>query len=194
MTDLQSGRRRTAQQELGLTTEKEKKAIQQSMEKEEARRERKEARKAEIKNSSSYKSVECIARYMDRYFLDPILGFFVPGLGDILTSLLTVPFIYVSLFKIRSIPLTLAVIFNMLKDMLYGMIPFFIGDVVDIFNRSYVQNLRLITGFVEDDKEVISQVNKKAVWMALLIALFGYLIYLLYSFLADVVSWVMGLF
>lgn len=194
MTDLQNGRRRTAQQELGLTTEKEKKAIKQSMEKEEARRQRKEMRKMEIKNSSSYKSVEYIAKYMDKYFLDPILGFFIPGLGDILTSLLTVPFIYVSLLKIRSVPLTLAVIFNMLKDMLYGMIPFFVGDVIDAFNRSYVQNLRLITGFVEDDKEVIEQVNRKAVWMAMLIALFGYLIYLLYSFLSDMISWIIGLF
>lgn len=194
MTDLQNGRRRTAQQELGLTTEKEKKAIKQSMEKEEARRQRKETRKMEIKNSSSYKSVEYIAKYMDKYFLDPILGFFIPGLGDILTSLLTVPFIYVSLLKIRSVPLTLAVIFNMLKDMLYGMIPFFVGDVIDAFNRSYVQNLRLITGFVEDDKEVIEQVNRKAIWMAVLIALFGYLIYLLYSFLSDMISWIIGLF
>lgn len=194
MTDLQSERRRSAQKELGLTSEKEKREIQRSLEKEEARRNNKIMRKMKIKSSSSYGMVEGIAKYMDRYFLDPILGLFVPGFGDIMTSVLTVPFIYVSLFKIRSIPLTLAVIFNMLKDMLLGMLPFFIGDVIDVFNRSYVQNLELITGFVEDDKEIIDQVNRKAVWMGILIAIFGYLIYLLYSLLNQIISWFIGLF
>lgn len=194
MTNLQSGRRRNAQQELGLTSEKEKRDIQRSMEVEEARRNYKERRRMEIENSPSYGMIEEIAKYMDKYFLDPILGFLIPGFGDIMTSVLTVPFIYVSLFKIRSIPLTLAVIFNMLKDMLLGIIPFFIGDLIDACNRSYLQNLEIITGFVEDDKYVIDEVNRKAVWMAILIALFGYLIYLLYSLLDSIVTWITGLF
>ena len=194
MTDLQSGRRRNAQQELGLTSEKEKMDIQHSLKVEEARRNYKEMRRIAIQNSSSYIMIDNIARYIDKYCLDPILGLFVPGLGDIMTSVLTIPFIYISLFKIRSIPLTLAVIFNMLKDMLLGMIPFFIGDVIDVFNRSYLKNLEIITGFVEDDKYVIEEVNRKAVWMGILIAIFGYLIYLLYSLLNNIITWIIGLF
>lgn len=74
------------------------------------------------------------------------------------------------------------------------MIPFFIGDVIDVFNRSYLKNLEIITGFVEDDKYVIEEVNRKAVWMGILIAIFGYLIYLLYSLLNNIITWIIGLF
>ena len=60
------------------------------------------------------------------------------GVGDVLTSALALPFIYFALVQVRSIPLTLAVICNVLKDALLGSIPFFIGDIIDVFNRSYV--------------------------------------------------------
>lgn len=135
-----------------------------------------------------------IAKYMDRYFLDPILGFFMPGLGDFLTSVLVVPFIYVSLVKIRSIPLTLAVTFNVLRDVAIGLIPMWIGDLLDCVNRGYLQNCRLITGFVEDDREVIEKVNKKAGLMCFLILLFCFLIYLLVKLAITISEWIGSLF
>ena len=46
-------------------------------------------------------------------------------------------------------------------ELLIGAIPFYIGDVLDVFKRSYVENLRLVTGYIEDDKEIINKVNKK---------------------------------
>ena len=91
------------------------------------------------------------------------------------------PFIYYSLCVVKSIPLTLAVIFNILMDVLIGAIPFYIGDVLDVFKRSYVENLRLITGYIEDDKEIINKVNKKAFWTAVFIVVLCWLIYLIIS-------------
>ena len=44
-------------------------------------------------------------------------------------------------------------------DVLIGAIPLYIGDVLDVFKRSYVENLRLVTGYIEDDKEIINKVN-----------------------------------
>ena len=108
--------------------------------------------------------------------------FFLPGFGDFLTSLLVWPFIYVAAFKVRSLPLTLAVIFNVLRDIAIGLIPFWIGDILDAFNRGYLQNCRLIVGFVEDDQEVIDEVNGKAWWMGVLIVLFCFIIYWLIEF------------
>lgn len=190
MEEFQSSRRRQAQEDLGLTTQKEQNAINRSLEKEAQRKAKKEARRWEIMDSSSYQLAHGIAKCMDKYFLDPILGFFLPGIGDALTSVLVVPFIYVSAVKIRSLSLTLAVIFNTLVDVLLGMIPFFIGDIVDIFNRSYLKNARLIDGFVNDDKAVIEEVNRKAVWMGILIAILCYLIYLMVQLVIKVGEWI----
>ena len=91
-------------------------------------------------------------------------------------------------------PLTLAVIFNVLKDVFLGMLPFWIGDIVDVFNRSYKQNARLIVGFVEDDKDIIEEVNRKAFWTGVMIIIFCVLIYFLVSLVTKIVSWFVGLF
>lgn len=186
-----SGRRHQAQQELGLDNEREQAYIERAIQLEEERRQQKEIRRRmEIEESASYKATQSISKYMDKYFLDPILGFFIPGVGDFLTSVLVVPFIYVSAVKIRSLPLTLAVIFNVLRDLAIGLIPMWIGNILDFFNRGYLQNSRLIVGFVEDDKEVIEEVNKKAVWMGIMIAVFCFIIYLLIKLAVAIAAWI----
>lgn len=190
MEELQSRRRRQVKEELGLTTQQEQIAIHRSIEKEEQRRARKEARRYEIEDSSSYKMVQGVAKVMDRCYVDAILGFILPGFGDSISSFFVTPFIYVSLFKVRSIPLTLAVIYNALIDVLVGMIPFFIGDICDIFHKAYVKNARLIDGFVQDDKTIIEEVNKKAVWMGIMIAVVCFLIYLMVLLVIKVAEWV----
>lgn len=193
MSELHNRRRQQAQSDLGLDNKREQEQIERAMQKEEERREKKLARQIEIEESMSYRATQAIAKYMDQYFLDPIIGFFVPGFGDVLTSVLVLPFIYVSLFKIRSLPLTLAVIFNVLKDMAFGLIPV-VGDLVDAINRGYRQNCRLIVGFVEDDKEIISKVNRKAFWMLVLIVVFALVIYLLVGWAIKVGQAVVGFF
>ena len=193
MEDLQSGRRRQAQEDLGLTSQEEQMDIERSIRKEEQRKAEKEMRRMEIEMSSSYRMVQGIAKFMDKYLLDPIIGFFVPGIGDILSSVLVLPFIHVSLFKIKSVPLTLAVIYNVLIDVLIGLIPFYIGDIIDVFNRAYLKNARLITGFVEDDKEVISEVNRKAAWMGFMILVLCVLIYFMVLLVMKLMDWLGGL-
>lgn len=193
MEDFQSGRRRQAQEDLGLTSQEKQMDIERSIRKEEQRKAEKEMRRMEIEMSSSYRMVQGIAKFMDKYLLDPIIGFFVPGIGDILSSVLVLPFIHVSLFKIKSVPLTLAVIYNVLIDVLIGLIPFYIGDIIDVFNRAYLKNARLITGFVEDDKEVISEVNRKAAWMGFMILVLCVLIYFMVLLVMKLMDWLGGL-
>lgn len=157
------------------------------------RQTKKALRRSEIENSISYRITKFIASIMDRYFLDPILGL-VPGIGDILSSTLMLPSIYVSLFKIRSIPLTLAVLLNILIDTLVGMIPFWVGNVADVFNRAYLKNLRLIVGYVEGDRQVIEEVDRKAVWSTVLIAVVILLICLMVKLVAMVADRIGSLF
>ena len=188
MSEMQSNRRQQAQHDLGLDNEREQAQMERAMQKEEERRQRKEEKRLQIETSLSYRSTKTIAKWMDTYCLDPLLGFFLPGLGDFLTSVLVLPFIYVSVFHIRSFPLTLAIIFNVLRDIALGLIPFWICDIIDIFNRGYRQNCNLIIGFVEDDKEVIDKVNRKAIWMAILIVIFCLIIYWLVKLAIDIAT------
>ncbi len=146
-----------------------------------------------IKSSRSYRLAERIAKWMDRYYLDAVLGLLLEGVGDFLTQLLTLPYIYVSAVKIRSLPLTLAVIYNALRDLAIGLIPFYVGDVLDVFNKSYIRNFKLIAGFVDGDRSVISEVNRKAVRMGVLIVALCVLIYFLVLLTIKVTTWLWGL-
>ena len=40
--------------------------------------------------------MQATARVMDRYYLDPIVGFLLPGYGDVVSAFLVAPFLYVS--------------------------------------------------------------------------------------------------
>lgn len=157
---MESSRRQQAQADLGMDFAKEDQKREAALAKEQARADKKAAKREKMMNMPSYRLMVGTAKYMDKWFLDPILGFILPvGIGDALTSVFTFPFIYYSLCVVKSIPLTLAVIYNILMDVLIGAIPLYIGDVLDVFKRSYVENLRLVTGYIEDDKEIINKVN-----------------------------------
>ena len=184
---MANSRRQQAQADMGMNIQKEEQQREQALAREQQRQEEKQAKREELMNTTSY-------RVMDKYFLDPLLGLIPGGVGDVLTSALALPFIYFALVQVRSIPLTLAVICNVLKDALLGSIPFFIGDIIDVFNRSYVANLRLITGYVNDDKAVIHEVNRKATWSAIFIIILCVLIYFIVKWTIELGDWIISLF
>lgn len=132
-----------------------------------------------------YQTMNDITRYMDRYYLDALIGV-IPGWGDMITIFCVVPFIYFSTHVIKSIPLTLAIINNALRDILLGMIPFFIGDVIDVFHRANTKNMAMIQGFVDGNETVIKEVNRKALQSAvvliILLILIALMIWALVSF------------
>ena len=125
-------------------------------------------RKYAMRTDSDFRMLRRIYVAMDQWFLDPILGLFIPGLGDVITTCLTIPFIFTSILKLRSIPLTLAIISNCLIDLLIGLIPV-VGDIGDFAYKSYKRNYFLIVGYVNDDKEVIKDINSKALWACVII-------------------------
>lgn len=166
---------------------------EKAMAAEEKRRNKKEEAKRQLEEESSYRLCRTVAKYMDDYYLDPVLGFFLPGVGDMITQTLALPYLYVSIFKIKSIPLTLAVIYNIMVDSLVGLIPW-LGDFVDLFYKSNKKSYRMIVGFVEDDEAIKHEVNSKAVRTAILIAIVGFLIYWVLQMVASLVEWVGSLF
>ena len=138
-----------------------------------------------LMDNKIYQTMNDITRYMDRYYLDAIIGI-IPGWGDMITLFCVVPFIYFSTRIIKSIPLTLAIINNALRDVLLGMIPFFIGDVIDVFHRANTKNMAMIQGFVDGNEIVIKEVNRKAIQSAvvliILLILIALMIWALVSF------------
>ena len=185
---MESSRRQQAQSDLGMNFEREDLKRNAALAKEQERVEKKQAKREQMMNRSSYRMMVKTAKYMDKYYLDPLIGLIPGGVGDTISSLLAFPFIYYSLCVVKSIPLTLAVIYNILIDVMLGAIPV-IGNVFDIFKRSYVDNLKLITGYIEDDKEIINMVNKKAFWTAVFIAVLCWLIYLVISWAISLSTW-----
>ena len=142
-------------------------------------------RRKRLMDNKAYQTMEGLTRYMDRYYLDAFIGV-IPGWGDAVTLLCVVPFVYFSLRVIKSIPLTLAVLNNALRDVLMGMIPFYIGDVIDIFHRANIKNMQMIQGFVDGDEAIIKQVNQRAwqsaIVLIVLLLLIILMIWLLISF------------
>ena len=116
-------------------------------------------RRARLMDNQVYQSMQSFTRYMDRFYLDAVIGL-IPGWGDAVALLCVVPFVYFSMCIIKSIPLTLAVLNNALRDVLLGMIPFFIGDVIDIFHRANMKNMAMIQGFIDGDEAIIKQVTR----------------------------------
>lgn len=191
---MANSRRQQAQADMGMNFEREDRQRETALAKEQERQAEKEAKRDALMSTTSYRIMDKTAKYMDKYFLDPIIGLIPGGVGDVLSSFLAIPFIYFALAQVKSIPLTLAVICNVLKDALLGSIPFFIGDIIDVFNRSYVANLRLITGYVNDDKTVIHEVNRKATWSAIFIVILCVLIYFIVKWAIELGNWIVSLF
>ena len=125
-------------------------------------------KKEKLKSSAIYHWMQNITRYLDRYNIDGFAGLIPGGIGDAATGLLSLVHIYFSAFFLRSIPLTLAVLNNTLRDILLGMIPFYVGDIIDFFHKANVKNMELIDGFVNDDPVITHEVNRKA-WQAALV-------------------------
>ncbi len=139
-----------------------------------------------LENGKSYKWLQKISDIMDRYYLDAALGFAIPGgIGDAIAAVFSIGYVLFSAIGVRSFPLTLAIMNNTLRDVVLGMIPFYLGDIFDIFHRSNRQNMALIRGFVEGDQAIIHAVNRKA---GISIVIFILLCVLLY-FMIRLVIW-----
>lgn len=144
-----------------------------------------------IYQNGNFKLLEAIYVAMDKYCLDPLIGLFIPGFGDILSSVLITPYIFVSLFVVRSIPLTLNLVYHCLIDVLIGMIPI-LGNVLDFFVRSYKESYEDITNYIDGDEETIEKINGNMLKMCILITIVCFLIRLVAFLVALFIGWVKG--
>lgn len=155
--------------------------------------EKRDGQRQRLMDNKVYQAMGNLTKYMDRYYLDALFGL-MPGWGDLITVLSAIPFIYFSAKVIKSIPLTLAVINNSLRDVLLGMIPFFVGDIIDIFHRANTQNMKMVQGFVDGDETIIKDVNKKATQSAIVLIVMILLIILMFWALVSFGKYLISFF
>ena len=143
-----------------------------------------------LSRSTAYKYV-WIAKKYDDWFLDPIVGFFLPAFGDALSSAAILPAFYIALTKIRSVKLAYAILIIGAIDLLVGVIPT-VGDVIDAFYKANKKAARWIVGFVEKDPYVNDEVNQTVIWGTVGLAILIGLIYLCFSMIMNLYHWIFG--
>lgn len=127
-------------------------------------------RKEKLRGSRLYQAMQRVTVWLDRYYLDAIAGLVPGGIGDAVSALFTLIHVYFSLFRLHSIPLTIAILNNTLRDVFLGLIPFYVGDAIDFFHRSNKKNMELIDGFINDDQDLIREINRKVVQALIILA------------------------
>lgn len=183
-----SSRRQAVMHDAGLITTEESKEVAIAIKKENARREKIKQWQDGIINSPSYKATDFIAVAADKWFLDPIIGL-IPGIGDVSTGLFGLPAIYVSAIVVGSYSLTMAIITNILLDILLGVIPI-LGIFLDFAYRSNLKNQKLIRSYVKDEPGVRRRVKRKAFINTVL---FLGLLYIIFWIITSVIGWAWNL-
>lgn len=86
---------------------------------------------------------ELIAFWLDKRYLDPLLGLLIPGLGDLLTA--TIGVYTVALARQRRMPpvIIARMLLNLSIDALLGAVPI-AGDLFDLFFRAHLRNVELL--------------------------------------------------
>lgn len=154
--------------------------------------EKEQERCDKFEQSTSYTLMKYAKSY-DDWFLDPIVGFFIPGFGDLLSSVASMPALHVAMFKLRSFTLTLAILSSTLIDLIVGAIPI-AGDIIDAFFKSNKRAYRLVVGYYVDDEEIKTEIKKRAATGCVILAVIGLLLWGCYEMVMSAYHWVSNLF
>jgi hypothetical protein len=88
-------------------------------------------------------AAETLARWMDRRYLDPIIGLLLPGAGDVLGAGLGLYPVLLAWRRGAPKALLARMLLNLSVDLLGGSVPV-IGDIWDFFFKAHSRNLALL--------------------------------------------------
>ncbi|HEY2747495.1 MAG TPA: DUF4112 domain-containing protein [Polyangia bacterium] len=88
-------------------------------------------------------AAETLAKWMDDRFLDPILGFVLPGVGDVLGSALGLYVVVVAVRRKLPLVTVARMLMNLGIDALVGAVPV-AGDLFDVAWKANRKNVRLL--------------------------------------------------
>lgn len=88
-------------------------------------------------------AAERLAHWLDDRFLDPLLGLFLPGVGDLLGSLLGLYPVLLAWQRRAPKALIARMLLNLAADAAGGSIPI-LGDIWDFLFKAHARNLALL--------------------------------------------------
>jgi hypothetical protein len=84
-----------------------------------------------------------IADWLDDRYVDPIVGFLLPGVGDVLTTVAGLYAVLVALRRRMPAIVAARMVRNLGIDLLVGAVPI-VGDVFDFFYKAHRKNAELL--------------------------------------------------
>jgi hypothetical protein len=85
-----------------------------------------------------------LARWLDGRFLDPLLGLFLPGVGDLAASGLGLYLVVLAVKRRLPAVVIARMLLNLAIDAIVGGVPLF-GDLFDFAFRANIKNAELLT-------------------------------------------------
>lgn len=142
-----------------------------------------------VEQSRLYRLLKGGSTVLDRYHLDAALGFIPAGIGDVISALFSLLYVYFGMAVVKSPALGVALLNNTVRDVLVGLIPFHVGDILDFFHRSNLKNMQLIDGYVAGDPHTVASV-KSRVWqsVAVLVVMLAIIVALIWVAVKIVTS------
>jgi hypothetical protein len=92
-----------------------------------------------------------LARWLDRRFVDPLLGLVLPGAGDVMSAALGLYPVILAWRRRAPASLLARMLLNLAFDALGGAIPV-LGDVWDFLFRAHSRNLALLQARSDGDQ------------------------------------------
>lgn len=100
------------------------------------------------------------ARVLDDYYVDPLLGMFLPGIGDVLGSVIGLYVVGLAVRR-RVSPLVIArMLMNLVADAVLGVVPI-IGDAIDFKFKANRRNVELLA-----DRSAVGGRARASDWLA----------------------------
>lgn len=87
--------------------------------------------------------VRTLARVLDRYFVDPLMGLVIPGVGDVIGSLIGMYVVMIAARRKVSPVIIARMLMNLTADAIIGLVPF-VGDIFDIGFKAHTRNVELL--------------------------------------------------
>lgn len=84
-----------------------------------------------------------LAKVLDHYLVDPVVGFLLPGVGDIATSMAGLYTVGVAISRKLSAVIIARMLLNLALDAVLGAVPL-VGDLFDFAYRANTQNVALL--------------------------------------------------
>jgi hypothetical protein len=98
---------------------------------------------SETRRDTELDRVRTLARVLDRYFVDPLLGLLIPVGGDVLGSLLGIYTVMIAARRRVSPVIIARMLMNLAADAVLGFIPF-LGDIFDVGFKANLRNVDLL--------------------------------------------------